>query len=108
MYMQAWDTYTFALQAAIPFQPFASARSTSQDSQVVVLSIQHGANGNLEAGVAFQSHQAGTIWPSSGETCANWTLDYQLVPAANATSGPVSLSYLIDKVTPIRAGHASC
>lgn len=107
-YKQAWDTYTAALQATVPYQPFANALSTSQDSQVTVESIQHDANGNLEADVSFQSHQAGQYGPNPGETCTNWTLDYHLVPAAGATAGPVPLSYRIDKVTEIGAGHASC
>jgi hypothetical protein len=107
-YKQAWDTYTSVLQGAVPFQPFSNALQTSQDSQVVVQSIQHDANGNIEAHVSFQSQQAGQYGPNQGETCTNWSLDYHMVPAANATSGPVALSYLIDKVTPIGAGHASC
>jgi hypothetical protein len=107
-YKQAWDTYTASLQAAVLFQPFSSELQTSQDSQVAVQSIQHDGNGNIEADVAFQSHQAGQYGANQGETCTNWSLDYHMVPAANATFGPASLSYLIDKVTPIGAGHASC
>jgi hypothetical protein len=106
-YTQAWGTYTAVLQAAIPFHLFSAAVSTSQDSQVVVQSIQHDANGNIEAHVSFQSHQAGQYGPSQGETCTSWSLDYHLVPAA-ATIGPVSLAYLINKVTDIGAGHSSC
>jgi hypothetical protein len=107
-YRQAWDTYTSALQAAIAFQPFANALSTSQDSQVVVQSIQHGANGSIDADVSFRSKQAGQYGPSQGETCTNWSLDYHFVSAANATADPVGLSYLITKVTDIGAGHVSC
>jgi hypothetical protein len=107
-YKQAWDTYTSKLQSAVPFQQFSNNLQTSQDSQVAVESIQHDANGNTEADVSFQSHQAGQYGPNQGETCTNWSLDYHLVPAVDATSGPVSLSYLIDKVTPIGAGHTSC
>jgi hypothetical protein len=40
-YMQAWDTYTSALQAAVSFQKFSRLLSTSQDTQIVVQSIQH-------------------------------------------------------------------
>lgn len=107
-YQQAWDTYSAALQAAIPLQPLANALSTSQDSEVVVQSIQHDANGDIDADVSFQSHQAGQYGPSPGETCTNWSLDYHLVPAANAAAGPVSLSYLINHVTDIGPGHTSC
>jgi hypothetical protein len=106
-YTQAWDAYTGALQAAIGFQSFAAAVSTSQDSQVVVQGIKHDASGNIEARVSFQSHQAGQYGPSKGETCTNWSLDYHLVPAGTA-AGPASLSYLIDKVTDIGSGHTSC
>jgi len=102
-YRQAWDVYTAALQAAVPFQPFATNLSTSQDGQVVVQSIQHDANGDIEAEVSFQSHQAGQYGPNPGETCTNWSLDYDMVPSSSA-----SLAYLIDKVTDVGAGHASC
>jgi len=107
-YRQAWDTYTSTQQASVPYQSFANTDQTSQDSQISVSSIQHDSNGNLEADVSFQSQQAGQYGPTPGETCTNWTLDYHLVPAANATSGPVQLSYLIDKVTPSGAGHTAC
>lgn len=107
-YSQAWDTYTAALQAAIQYQYFATAVSTSRDSQVIVQSIQHDAKGNVEVNVSFQSHQAGRYGPNQGETCTNWSLDYHLVPAADTAAGPASLSYLIDKVTDIGAGHTSC
>ena len=43
-----------------------------------------------------------------GETCTNWTIDYHLVPAAGATAGSISLSYQINKVTTVGAGHSSC
>src|SRR5207247_4296565 len=83
-YRQAWGTYTAALQAAVPYQPFAKALKTSQDSQVVVHGIQHDANGNIEAAVSFQSRQAGQYGPDQGETCTNWSLDYHMVPTVNA------------------------
>jgi len=107
-YQQAWDTYTSALQAAVPYQPWARALRTTQDSQVTVQSIQQEANGNIDAGVSFQSNQAGQYGPDPGETCTNWTLDYQLVPAPGATAGSVSLSYQINAVKGIGAGHTSC
>jgi eukaryotic-like serine/threonine-protein kinase len=104
-YRKAWDTYSSELQSGIPFQPFAHELSTSQDSQVVVQSIQDDASGNIDADVSFQSHQAGQYGPNQGETCTNWSLDYHLVPAANPTGAP---SYLINKVTDIGPGHVSC
>jgi zinc-ribbon domain len=107
-YEQAWDTYTSALQAAVPYQPWASALSTTQDGQVTVQGIQHEASGNIDADVSFQSHQAGRDGPNPGETCTNWTLDYQMVPAPGATAGSVSLSYQINAVKKIGAGHVSC
>jgi len=103
-YTQAWDTFSPALQGAFPFQRWADGLSTSQDSQVVVQGIQHNADGSIDADVSFQSHQAGQYGPNPGETCTNWSLDYQLVPAADAGS----LSYLINKVTEIGSGHTSC
>lgn len=106
-YRQAWNTYTSSLQASIPYQPFADADRTSQDSQISVDSIQHDPNGNIQADVAFRSQQAGQYGPNPGETCTNWTLDYHLVPAS-AASGSVQLSYLIDKVTPVGEGHTAC
>jgi hypothetical protein len=107
-YRQAWDTYSAALQAATPLQPLAKALSTSQDSLIVVQSIQHDGNGNVDADVSFQSHQAGQYGPNPGETCTQWSLDYHLVPAANAAASPVPLSYLINQVTENGPGHTSC
>lgn len=104
-YMQAWDTYTPALQAAIPFQPWSNGLGTTHDGQVVVQSIQHNPNGDMTARVTFQSHQAGQYGPNPGETCTDWSLDYQLVPSGAASS---SLSYLINEVATVGAGHASC
>ena len=71
-------------------------------------SIQHDANGDISADVSFQSHQAGQYGVNPGETCTNWTIDYHLVPAAGATAGSVSLSYQINRVTTVGAGHSSC
>jgi hypothetical protein len=106
-YAQAWDTLTSALQEPVSFQQWANGLSTTQDSQVIVQSIQHNADGTIDTGVSFQSHQAGQYGPNPGETCTNWSLDYQLVPGAGA-AGSVSLSYLINKVTSIGPGHTSC
>jgi hypothetical protein len=107
-YQQAWAAYSAALQAAIPLQPLSKALSTSQDSEIVVQSIEHDANGDIDADVSFQSHQAGPYGPSPGETCTNWSLDYHLVPGTSEGAGQVSLSYLIDEVTDIGPGHSSC
>jgi len=122
-YMQAWDLYTPALQAAIPLQPWSSALSTTQDSQIVVQSIQHDPSGAINANVLFQSHQAPQYGPNPGETCTNWSLDYRLVASSSAQapssassssgtspspSGPATPSYLINKVTGVGAGHVAC
>jgi hypothetical protein len=108
-YKQAWDTYTATFQVANdPYRTWAGNLRTSQDSQVTVDSIQHDANGDIGADVSFQSHQAGQYGVNPGETCTNWTIDYHLVPAAGATAGSVSLSYQINKVTTVGAGHSSC
>ena len=98
-YKQAWDTYTSALQAAFPFQKFSSGERTSQDTQIVVHSIQHDSNGDLDAQVGFQSHQAGHYGINPGETCTNWSLDYYLVASPGAQpSAAASPSYLINRV----------
>lgn len=107
-YRDAWDTYTSGEQGNVPYDAFASAESTTQDSQVTVQSIQHDSGGDLEADVSFQSQQAGQYGPNPGETCTNWTLDYHLVPTTGVTSGAVPVSYLIDKATPLGAGHSAC
>jgi hypothetical protein len=108
-YEQAWDTYTSALQAVVSFQRFSSELSTSQDTQIVVLSIRHDSNGDLDVQVGFQSHQAGQYGPDPGQTCTNWSLDYHLVASSGAQpSAGASPSYLISKVTDVGAGHASC
>jgi hypothetical protein len=103
-YTQAWDTLSPALRDGFSFQRWANGVSTSQDSQVVVQSIQHNDDGSIDAGVVFQSRQAGQYGPNPGETCTNWSLDYQMVPAADGGS----FSYLINKVTDIGPGHTSC
>jgi Double zinc ribbon len=110
-YTQAWDTFTPSVQAGVPLQSFSSEVSTSRDSQVVVRSLQHDPNGDIDAKVTFQSHQAGQYGPNPGETCTNWSLDYQLVPSSGgqpSSSGSASLSYLINTVKTVGAGHASC
>ena len=108
-YQDAWDTYTSGEQATSAYGSWAHSESTSQDNQVMVQSIQDDGGGNLEADVSFQSHQAGQYGPNPGETCTDWTLDYHLVATTGATSGPVQLSYLIDKVTPLGGtGHTAC
>jgi eukaryotic-like serine/threonine-protein kinase len=108
-YQQAWDTYTSALQAAVSFQRFSSELSTSQDTQIVVQGIRHDPDGDLDVQVGFQSHQAGQYGPDPGQTCTNWSLDYQLVPSAGARPSAVaSPSYLINRVTDVGAGHTSC
>ena len=101
-YTQAWDTYTPALQAAIPFQPWSSDLSTTQDTRIVVQSIRHHANGNVDATVLFRSHQAPQDGPNPGETCTDWSLDYRLVPSSG------SAGYLINKVKKAGAGDAPC
>jgi hypothetical protein len=110
-YMQAWDTYTSALQAAFPFQTFSSAERTSRDTQIVVQSIQHGSSGDLVVRVGFRSHQAGQYGPDGdlGQTCTNWLLDYYLVASPGAQpSAAGSPSYLINKAEYVGAGHTSC
>ena len=108
-YMQAWDTYTSALQAAFPFQTFTGAERTSRDNQIVVQGIQHGSSGDLVVRVGFRSHQAGQLGPVVGQTCTNWVLDYYLVASPGAQpSAAGSPSYLISKVEYVGAGHTSC
>jgi hypothetical protein len=102
-YLQAWNLYTPALQAVIPFQPWSSALSTTQDSQIAVQGIQPDAAADVDTTVSFQSRQAPQYGPNQGETCTNWSLDYRLIPSSSAGS-----AYLIDKVTPIGAGHTAC
>jgi hypothetical protein len=110
-YTQAWDAFTPSARAGFPLQSFSGKDNTSRDSQVVVQSLQHDPNGDIDAEVTFQSHQAGQYGPNPGETCTNWSLDYQLVPSSGgqpSLSGAAPLSYLINKATYVGAGHASC
>ncbi len=102
-YQQAWDLYTPTQQGAIPFQPWSGALSTTQDSQIVMHSIHHDPSAGVDVTVFFSSQQAPQYGPNQGETCTNWSLDYQLVPSSSAGS-----SYLINKVTPVGAGHTAC
>ena len=108
-YRQAWNLYTPALRAAIPFQPWAAALSTTQESQVAIQDIQHDPNGDIDATVSFQSHQGPQYGPNQGETCTNWSLDYHLSQSSGGSADPsLGPSYLIDKVTAVGAGHAAC
>ena len=104
-YRRAWNAFTPALQAATPFQSFSQKDSTTQDSQIVVQSIKHDPNGDLEATVSFQSHQAPQDGPHPPEACTNWSLDYYLAPAS---PGSASLSYLINKAKDVGAGNTRC
>jgi hypothetical protein len=101
-YLQAWNVYSPAEQAATPFPAWSSGESTSQVSQIVVQSIQHDPSGDLDAVVVFQSHQAAGQG-HDGATCTNWSLDYQLVPSAGG-----SPPYLINKATDAGAGPVAC
>jgi zinc-ribbon domain len=102
-FTQAWNTFTLSEQSENPFQQWSSALSTTKDTSVVVQSVQHYPNGDINATVAFQSHQAPQYGPNPGETCTNWSLVYQLVP-----SGSASPPYLIEKVTLTGAGQVAC
>ena len=104
-YQQAWDVYAPALQATFSFQTWSSALNTSQDNQVVIQAIQHDANGDLDATVMFQSQQAPADGPNPGETCTNWSLDYQLISSSASAATP---PYLINQVTTIGPGHVAC
>jgi hypothetical protein len=70
---------------------------------VVVQSIQHDPNGDINATVSFRSHQAAQYGPVAGDTCDNWLLDYRLV-----LSGSASPPYLVKKVKPVGAGYQTC
>lgn len=107
-YMQAWDVYTSSLQAAVPFDSWSSALTTTQNSQIAVQSIQHNPDGNLDAVVTFQSNQAPQYGPNPGETCTNWSLNYQLVTGGSTSSGSAAPAYLINDVTDAGAGHTAC
>jgi hypothetical protein len=104
-YSQAWDAFTPAFQAGNSFQSFSQNDSTTQDSQIVVQSIKQDPNGDLEATVSFQSHQAPQDGPNPPEACTNWSLDYHLAPAS---AGSASLSYLINEVKDVGAGNTPC
>jgi serine/threonine protein kinase len=103
-YLQAWDTYSPALQAAVPYQPWASQLSAlqPQNSQIAVQSIQHDPGQNLDVIVSFHSHQ-----DNPSEPCSNWSLDYQLAPSQPSPASG-SLAYLINKVTSVGPGHLAC
>jgi hypothetical protein len=102
-YTQAYNTLTPSLQASIPYQNWSSGLATTKDTSVVVQTIQHDPNGDVNATVSFQSHQAPQYGPVAGDTCDNWILDYRLVP-----SDSVSPPYLIQKVKPVGAGYQAC
>ena len=101
-YRQAWDAYSASFHGSNTYQSFANGDSTTQDSQIVVQSIQDDSGGNVNTDVSFQSHQAGQYGPNPGETCTNWSLDYTLVPAGGSNTSP---SFLIGKAT---GAHTAC
>jgi hypothetical protein len=102
-YSQAYNTFTPSLQASIPYQNWSSGLTTTKDRSVVVQSIQHDPNGDINATVSFRSHQAAQYGPVAGDTCDNWLLDYRLV-----LSGSASPPYLVKKVKPVGAGYQTC
>lgn len=102
-YTQAYNTFTPSLQASIPYQNWSSGLTTTKDTSVVVQSIRHHPNGNVNVTVSFRSHQAPQYGPVAGDTCDNWLLDYRLVP-----SGSASPPYLITKVKLVGAGYQAC
>jgi hypothetical protein len=102
-YTQAYNTFTPSLQASIPYQNWSSGLTTTKDTSVVVQSIQHHPNGDVNVTVFFRSHQAPQYGPVAGDTCDNWLLDYRLVP-----SGSASPPYLITKVKPVGVGYQAC
>lgn len=102
-YTQAYNMFTPSLQASIPYQNWSSGLTTTKDRSVVVQSIQHDPNGDINTTVSFRSHQAPQYGPVAGDTCDNWSLDYRLVP-----SGSVSPRYLIKKVKSVGAGYQAC
>ena len=104
-YLQAWNAFAPALQAKIPYQPWSSSLSTTRDTRVVLQSIRHDPNGDIDATVSFRSHQAPRSGPNPGETCTNWSLDYRLAPDP---AGSASLPYLVSKVKKVGAGHTAC
>jgi serine/threonine protein kinase len=87
-YSQAWDVYTTSLQAKVPFQAFSQNDSTTDDTQISVERIQQNAAGELDATVSFQSTQAAQYaYATSGETCTDWSIDYQLLPSLAVQAG---------------------
>jgi hypothetical protein len=103
-YMQAWNTFAPALQAAIPYQPWSSSLGTTRDTHVALQDIRHDANGDVDVTVYFRSHQAPQNGPDPGETCTNWSLDYRLMPSSTSASP----AYLIRKVKSVGSGHVAC
>jgi zinc ribbon protein len=102
-YLQAWNTFAPALQAAIPYQPWSGSLRTTRDSHVDLQSVRHDPNGDVDVTVSFRSHQAPQDGPDPGETCTNWSLEYRLTPASTS-----SLPYLIKKVKKVGPGHVAC
>jgi hypothetical protein len=102
-YTLAYNTFTPSLQASIPYQNWSSGLATTKDTSVVMQSIQHDLNGDVNATVSFQSHQAPQYGPVTGDTCDNWLINYRLVP-----SGAVSPPYLIKKSKPVGVGYQAC
>lgn len=97
----AFATFTSSLQSSLGSPAALSAAdTTSTDSRVRVLSVTRNADGSIDVGVDFRSHQAAGYGPVAGQTCTDWTLDYRLVPAGAGLA--------IDHVSPVGAGHNAC
>jgi S1-C subfamily serine protease len=100
----AYSAYSARFQGSLSETSFATADGTSTISSVSVSSVVAQMNDDLKADVTFTSVQAAQDGPVPGQTCTNWSLEYILVPAPAGNP----LSYLIDSVAPISAGHTAC
>jgi hypothetical protein len=103
----AYTAYSPAQQAKSPFATWSKGVQDSRLSGVRIVSasgaVRGLASGPVVIDVTFVSHQPGSAGPVPGQTCTVWSLEYTMVPNADATG------YVIDSARPSSGtGHAAC
>lgn len=110
-YSQAYDATVSSLSGNGNESGFAAGESTSSDTGISVASVTQNADGSISAAIDFTSHQAPGDGPVPGETCTNWTLEYQFdQETSNGATAPdgTALTYFIESVTSLGPGNAPC
>ncbi len=77
-FSQAYAAYTPEWQARVPFSQWAEGVSTTDHSNISLVSISYAADATPTVEVLFRSTQAADKGPRPGETCTDWSIAYTL------------------------------